>query len=149
MSSGTYSLTSTPNDRFLRSFFMAVFARNLLRWNRRGNIFFHISFWCLTCDMKSGFTSNKPIHYLLDHGDFIHSRPVLSHISSSILVLCERMLVCKCSKCSTLHLVHSFQLKAEKGLKTYIRLLQSELMANSSFRVIFIKIQPNYTIAVV
>ena len=45
----TYCLTSTPNDRFLRNFFMAglftlrVFARNLLRGNRRRNIF-HISF---------------------------------------------------------------------------------------------------------
>ena len=32
-------------------------------------IFFHISFWCLTWDTNLGFTSNKPIHYLLDHGD--------------------------------------------------------------------------------
>ena len=43
-------LTSTPNYRFLRNFFMAglfalrVFARNLLRGSRRRNIF-HISFF--------------------------------------------------------------------------------------------------------
>ena len=49
VSGQTYSLTSTPNDRFLRNFFMAglfhlrVFARNLLKASCRRNIF-HISF---------------------------------------------------------------------------------------------------------
>ena len=45
------------------------FARNLLRRNRRRNIF-RISFWCLAWDSNPGFSSNKPTHYLLDHGDF-------------------------------------------------------------------------------
>ena len=46
---GAYSLTSAPNDRFLRNLFMAglfalrVFAGNLLRGNRQKNKF-HISF---------------------------------------------------------------------------------------------------------
>ena len=46
---GIYSLTSTPNYRFLRNFFMAglftfrVFARNQQRGSRRRNIF-HILF---------------------------------------------------------------------------------------------------------
>ena len=54
VSGGTYSLTSTPNDIFLRNFFMVVlftlrvFANNLLRGSRRRNIF-HISF--LTTDL--------------------------------------------------------------------------------------------------
>ena len=75
ISGGTYSLKSTPNDRFLRNFFMAgwftlrVFARNLLRENRRRNTF-RISFWCLAWDWNPGFSSNKPTHYVLDHGDF-------------------------------------------------------------------------------
>ena len=49
VSGGTYSLTSTLIDRFLSNFFMAglftlrVFVRNLLRGNRRRNIF-HILF---------------------------------------------------------------------------------------------------------
>ena len=49
VSGGTYSLTSTPNDRFFRNFFMAVyfslrvFARNLLRGSHPKNIL-HISF---------------------------------------------------------------------------------------------------------
>ena len=51
VSGGTYSLMSTPNDRFVRNFYMAgllftltVFPKNLLRANHPGNIFFHISF---------------------------------------------------------------------------------------------------------
>ena len=49
ISGGTYSCKSIPNDRFLRNFFMAglftrrVFAKNLLKGNRRRNIFFFIS----------------------------------------------------------------------------------------------------------
>ena len=45
MSGGIYSLKSTPNDWFLEKLFMAilftlrVFAKNLLRGNRRRNIF--------------------------------------------------------------------------------------------------------------
>ena len=72
VSSGTYSLTSTPKNRFLRNCFMEglftlkLFDRNLLRINRRNNICFHISFCCLTWDTNPGFTSNKPKHYLLD-----------------------------------------------------------------------------------
>ena len=76
-SCGTYSINSSPNDGFLRSFFMAillalkVFIRNLLRGScQRRNIFI-LSFLCLTWDLNSGLTSNKPIHYLLDYGDSI------------------------------------------------------------------------------
>ena len=43
--------------------------RFLLSGNRRRNTF-RISFWCLTWDSNPGFSSNKPTHYLLDHGDF-------------------------------------------------------------------------------
>ena len=45
ISDGTYSLKSTPNDRFFEKLFMAilfnlrVFATNLLRGNRRRNLF--------------------------------------------------------------------------------------------------------------
>ena len=75
ISGGTCYLKSTPNDRFFEKLFMAilftlrVFARNLLRENHRRNIFC-ILFWCLVRGSNPGFTSNKPIHYLLDHGDF-------------------------------------------------------------------------------
>ena len=31
---------------------------------------FCISFWYLAWDSNPGFSSNKPTHYLLDHGDF-------------------------------------------------------------------------------
>ena len=48
MNGGTYNLTSTQNDDFLRNLFMAglftprVFERNLLRENSRRYIFFFI-----------------------------------------------------------------------------------------------------------
>ena len=32
---------------------------------------FRILFWCLTWGWNPGFSSNKPTHYLLDHGDFL------------------------------------------------------------------------------
>ena len=67
-SGGTYRLMSTVNDRFLRNFFMTglfnlrVFARNLLRGNRRRSIFLFI--------FRFEIRSNKLAHYLIDYGDF-------------------------------------------------------------------------------
>ena len=75
MSGGTYNLKSTPNDRFIEKLFMAIlfppriFVRNLLRGSRRRNIFI-FSFWCLSWDLNSDLTSNKPTHYLLYYRDF-------------------------------------------------------------------------------
>ena len=63
-----------PTD-FLRNFSWQflfthrVFARNLVRGNRRRNTF-RILFWCLAWASNPGFSSNKLTHYLLDHGDF-------------------------------------------------------------------------------
>ena len=71
ISSGTYSLKATPNDRFFEKLFMAifftlrVFARNLPRGNHRRNTFC-ILLWCLAWGSNPGFTSNKLIHYLID-----------------------------------------------------------------------------------
>ena len=70
ISGGTYSLKSTPNDRFLEKLFMAilftlrVLARNLLRRNRRRKYAFRISFCCLACYSNPGFSSNKLTHFL-------------------------------------------------------------------------------------
>ena len=50
-------------------FTLRVFARNLLRGSRRRNTFC-ILFWCLAWGSNPGFSSNKPTHHLLDHGDF-------------------------------------------------------------------------------
>ena len=52
-------------------FTLRIFARNLLRGDRRRNTF-RISFWCLAWDSNPGFSSNKPTQYLLDHGDFLY-----------------------------------------------------------------------------
>ena len=74
ISGGTYSLKPTPNDRFFEKLFMAIFIysqsffpRNLLRGNRLRNTFC-ILFCCLARGSNSVFKSNKPTHYLLDHG---------------------------------------------------------------------------------
>ena len=89
----TYSLKSTPNDRFFEKFSMAIlfslrpFARNLF-----------ISSFCwkhLTCGLNRGLTSNI-IYYLLDYGVFffqlvlilwivIHSSCLIWQIISFIL----------------------------------------------------------------
>ena len=82
ISGGTYSLKSTPNDRiFLKNsswhlITHRVFARKLLRGNRRRKTF-RILFWCLAWGSNPDFSSNKPTHYLLDHGDFFFFQPVL------------------------------------------------------------------------
>ena len=52
-------------------FTLRVFARNLLRGKRWRNTF-RISFWCLARDSNPGFLSNKPTHFLLDHGNFYY-----------------------------------------------------------------------------
>ena len=52
-------------------FTLRVIARNPLGGNRRRNTF-RISFWCLPWGSNLGFSSNKPTHYLLDHGDYIN-----------------------------------------------------------------------------
>ena len=87
MAGPTYGFKSTPNNRFFEKLFMAifhftlrVFARNLLRGNRQRNIF-RISFWCLAWDLNPGFSSNKPTHYLLDHGNY-HYRTMHKNIDS-------------------------------------------------------------------
>ena len=71
---GTYNLTSTTNDKFLRNFswqflfYSQTFCqKSLLRENRR-RINFCILFWCLPLGSKLGFTSNNPTHYLLNYG---------------------------------------------------------------------------------
>ena len=75
ISGGTFSLKSTLNDKFLEKLFMTilfnlrVFAKNLVKGNRRRNTF-RISFWFLAWDSYPGYSNNKLTHYLLDHGDF-------------------------------------------------------------------------------
>ena len=76
ISGGPYSLKSTLNDRFLRNFSWQFYYRSEflpeICWeeeNRRRNTF-RILFWCLAWDSNPAFLSNKPTHYLLDHGDF-------------------------------------------------------------------------------
>ena len=84
---GTYSLKSLPNDRSFKKLFMAilftlrVFARNLLRGNRRRNKF-RILFRCLAWGSTPGFLSNKPTHYLQNHGDFAYKENPKAYIEN-------------------------------------------------------------------
>ena len=68
MSGGNYSLKSTPNDRFFKKIFMAILicSQSFLPENCREEISKEI-----LLVFYFGFMSNKPIHYLLDYGDFI------------------------------------------------------------------------------
>ena len=70
---GTYSLKSTPKNRFWEAIHgnfilitLRVCARNLLQGSRWRNIF-RFSFWYLTWGLNSAFTSNKPTHNLLNY----------------------------------------------------------------------------------
>ena len=75
---------------FLRIFswqfsYSQSFARNLLRENHRRNTC-RSSFWCLAQDTNPGFSSNKPTHSLLEHGDFISEK--YQRIYNLLKVLC-------------------------------------------------------------
>ena len=70
ISGGTYSLKSTPNDRFFEKLFMAIlFTQNFcLKSAERKSLkkyFLYFFFWCLA------WVSNKPTHNLLDYGSAI------------------------------------------------------------------------------
>ena len=72
---GTYSFkVDSERQFFLRNFswqflfILRVFAKNLLRGNRRSNTFC-ILFECLAQGSNPGFTFNKPTHYLIDYGE--------------------------------------------------------------------------------
>ena len=59
ISGRTYSLKSSPNDRSIKKLFHGrVFARNLLRGNRRRNTFC-ILFWYLAWDSNPSITLNN------------------------------------------------------------------------------------------
>ena len=66
-------------------FILRVFATYLLGGNRQQNTF-RILFWSLAWDSNLGFSSNKPTHYLLDHGDHCVSLHLIPH-----KILCERI----------------------------------------------------------
>ena len=61
MKGGTYNLTLASNDIFLWYFSWQFYCTHgdLLRLNRRKNIFLDISRWCLIWDKNPDFTSKK------------------------------------------------------------------------------------------
>ena len=66
-------------DRFLKNFFMAglftvySFCQKSAKRKSLKKYFFQISVLCLTWNTNPEFTSNKPTHYLLDYGGFMHA----------------------------------------------------------------------------
>ena len=75
ISGGTYSLKSTPNDRFFEKLFMAIFIDSQSFCQKSAERkspkkYFSYLIWCLAWESNPGFSSNKSTHYLLDHGDF-------------------------------------------------------------------------------
>ena len=56
-------------------FTLKIFVRNLLRLSRRKNIFIFL-FWCMTWGLNSSLTYSKPTYYLLHYVD---SLVIISH----------------------------------------------------------------------
>ena len=71
MSGGTYSLKSTPNDRFLEKLFMAILflLSEILPEICWEEIAKEILFRCLVWGSNPGFMSKKPTYYLLDYAE--------------------------------------------------------------------------------
>ena len=78
----TYSLKSTPNDKFFKKLFVAIFiyfSEPLpeICWEEiTEKNTFRILFRCLAWGLNPGFSSTKPTHYLLDHGDLDFNRQI-------------------------------------------------------------------------
>ena len=78
ISGGTHSLTSIPNDRFLEKLIMAIFIYSqsfCQKSAERKSMKKYFSYIEARPDIKAwgsnpDYSSNKPTHYLLDHGDF-------------------------------------------------------------------------------
>ena len=73
ISEGTFGLKSTPNDRFFfEELFMAIFIYSqsfCQKSAERKSLKKYFSYFVL----MSGFSSNKPTHYLIDHGIHIYN----------------------------------------------------------------------------
>ena len=72
---------STPNDRFLKNLFLAIFG-NLLSQSfyqksvaKRNIILYFVFYWgALTRELNRVLTSNKPTHNLLQNGYYINHK---------------------------------------------------------------------------
>ena len=71
----TYSLKSTPNDRFFKKLFVSIlFTLKSFchKFADRKSLKKYFSYFVLMfgLGLEPWLSSNKPTHYLLDHGDF-------------------------------------------------------------------------------
>ena len=72
ISGGAYSLKSPPNDRFFwetfqgNNIYSQSFCQKFAERKSPKKYFSYFLFWCLAWASNPGFSSNKPIHYLLE-----------------------------------------------------------------------------------
>ena len=92
-----YSLTF-PYTSSALFFQHRVFARNLLRGNRKWNTF-RILFWCLAWSLNFGHTSKKSTHYLLDYGDF-EITPIINKCNKHEIIPIRNKYILGCSAVS-------------------------------------------------
>ena len=76
MSGRTYNLMSIPNDRFLRYFhgrfiYSQSFCQKSAERKTPKKYFSYLIFDYWPGIRTQAFASNKPTHYILDHGDFL------------------------------------------------------------------------------
>ena len=76
ISAGTYSFKSTSNDRFFEKLFhggfiyFQSFCQKSAEWKSPKKYFFSYFVLMSGLGLEPWLSSNKPTHYLLDHGDF-------------------------------------------------------------------------------
>ena len=71
LSDATYSLTSSPNDRFWQIYLLSELLPEICWEEVAEEIFSYLIFDDWPGMRAQAFVSNKPTYYILDHGDFI------------------------------------------------------------------------------
>ena len=95
MSGGTYNLTSSTNRQIFGKplYVRFIYSQSFCQKYSEGKslkkyFFFYISLLCLTWDLNSGLTSNKPTQYLLDYGNFytIKTLHIITYLHTYIAI---------------------------------------------------------------
>ena len=58
-------------------------------WNNEMDNTILFSIWCLTRSLNRGLTSNKPLHYLLDCGDFTSQNKMINKLQGNLGFYCN------------------------------------------------------------
>ena len=120
LSGRTYSLTSTPNDRFLRNFFMAGFFYSQSLCHKSAErkspkkYFSYFIFDDWPGIWTQALASNKPTHYILDHGNFIRQYTYL--INPDALVRIASLLLTPPMTSSCSNFIDKFKVDTERQI---------------------------------